>query len=139
MRQAEERDFPAIESWRAAHFLEMAARGSKRPVTEQADLSSAAWVVYCDEDDQPLAAMGFRDEPQIKRRWVSDLYAASGRAGLRAGMILGRMVEEMSDSDGYEVHGLTDPENTDYLQHLVGRGYEITSIAFRRVPHGRPE
>jgi hypothetical protein len=42
----------------------------------------------------------------------------------------------MSDRDGYEIRGDTDPENTDYLGHLLRRGYEIVSIEFRRPVRG---
>jgi len=131
IRQAESRDMAAVESWRAVHFAEMAARGSRREVLGQTDFSTAAWVVYTDAQDRAIAAMGFRDEGKV--RWVTDLYAVSGKAGLRGGMILGALVEEMSDRDGYEIRGSTDPENTDYLQHLLRRGYEIVSVEFRRV------
>ena len=65
---------------------------------------------------------------------MTDIFAAQGKAGLRGGMILARLVEEMSDRDGYEMRGATDPENTDYLEHVLRRGYEITAIEFRRVP-----
>lgn len=137
IRQAEWRDFPAIEGWRAAHFLEMEARGNKRGVVGQTEFSTACWAVYVDADDKPLAAIGFIDYPESKQRRATDLFASATKAGKRAGVILVGMLEEMSDRDGYEIRGGTDPENVDYLKHVLARGYEITSIEFRRSAHVR--
>lgn len=135
IRQATWDDFALIEGWRAAHFLEMEARGNKRGVVGQAEFSTACWAVYTDAEDKPLAAIGFIDYPQEKQRRATDLFASATRAGKRAGVVLVAMLEEMSDQDGFEIRGATDPENTDYLKHVLARGYEITSIEFRRVPH----
>lgn len=137
IRQARWEDFTLIAAWRAAHFLEMEARGSRRGVSEQTDFSTACWAVYVDAQDKPLAAMGFIDQPHEKVRRATDLYAAPSRAGKRAGVVLVAMLEAMSDEDGYTILGRTDPENIDYLGHVLKRGYELTAIEFRRVPRGQ--
>ena len=140
IRQARWSDFAVIDGWRSAHFAEMRRRqpaGERaREVVGQAEFATAAWAVYTDEQDVPLAAIGFRDEPQARRRLVTDLYSERSRSGLRAGEMLGRMVEAMSDRDGFEIRGSTDPENTDYLMHLLSRGYEVVAVEFRRRSRG---
>ena len=144
VRQARWMDFEVIDTWRALHFAEMgrrrrAAGAQALEVIGQANYSTASWAVYVDEDDFPLAAIGFRDVPEERVRNVTDLYAERSKAGLRAGEMLGRMVEAMSDRDGFEIRGSTDPENTDYLSHLLPRGYEIVAVEFRRRPCGKFE
>jgi hypothetical protein len=60
------------------------------------------------------------------------LVAAPGH--VLAGVMLGRFVEQMSDVQGYEIRGNTDPGNVKYLDLLLRRGYEITAVHFRRRP-----
>jgi hypothetical protein len=133
IRQARTADFPAIAAWRAAHFARMAGRrGHDEPVIEQASLSTAAWAVYTTDEDEAIAAIGFRDDPERRIRWGTDIFTAPSPAGLRAGLALGRMLEAMSDADGYTIYGETDPQNAEYIDHLTRRGYEITLVQFRR-------
>lgn len=135
IRQARTEDFAAIEAWRTAHFMKMAKRrGDDKPIIEQADLSTAAWAVYVDKNDEAIAAVGFRDRPNENIRWGTDIYHAPTLGGLRAGLALGRMLEAMSDADGYTIYGETDPENLEYIEHLQQRGYEICLVQFRRPP-----
>ena len=127
-------DWPDIATWRNRHFEALGVR----EVTGQAGLCDAAWLVY-ERRGQPVAAIAFRDDAERRVRHVTDLYGAPGHA--LAGEALGAYVEGMSDFDGYEIVGSTDPGNAKYLELLLTRGYEVTAIHFRRkskkgAPHG---
>lgn len=130
-------DFVHIEAWRAAHFLEMQARqATVRPVTGQAGIDDAAWLVI-ERDGRPVAAASFRDDAEAKVRRAGDLYAASGF--VHDGHRLARMLEAMSDDLGYDLWVSTDPENTQYLRILEKRGYEKAAVHYVRRAHGRIE
>lgn len=138
IRQAKVSDFDAIQVWRDQHFERMLARKAHpAALIRQATFATAAWAVYVNELDEPIAAVGFRDDPVKKIRWGTDVFTAPTPAGLRAGLALGRMLEAMSDADGYTIYGETDPENVEYLEHLMRRGYERTLVQFRRTPRAQ--
>lgn len=134
LREAIPEDFPVIESWRAAHFLEMQARQkNRREVIGQTQLEDACWLVY-EHDGVPAAAIGFRDDLGV--RYVTDLFAASGKA--RLGWRLGALIEQMADDLGLEIRMSTDPENWHFLRILRQRGYEVAAIHLtRRACHRR--
>lgn len=128
MRYATVDDWPAIESWRAGHF----ARISPRPVTGQRGLEDAIWIV-ADRGGVATAAASFQIFENVLHGY--DLYGADGH-GLDA-LALGRLLERIADAEGLELRATTDPENDGYLQILLKRGYEVTSIELKRKPRGQ--
>lgn len=132
IRIATEADWPAIESWRAGHFLEMAARMKiPRSVTGQKDLTNAEWIVI-ERDGRPVAATSFTVEDDVC--FGHDMYAASGH--VLDGLALGRALEAMCDREGWELRAHTDPENTAYIRILKGRGFVHVSSEYKRAPRG---
>jgi hypothetical protein len=122
VRQARWTDFEVIDTWRALHFAEMgrrrrAAGAQALEVIGQANYSTAAWAVYVDEEDFPLAAIGFRDVPEERVRNVTDLYAERSKAGLRAGEMLG-LRDTRLDRSGE--HGLSEPLTSTRLRNRGG-------------------
>lgn len=97
-------------------------------------LEDALWVVW-DRHGMAVAALSFAQDDEFKVRWMFDLYGAPGHA--LAGLQLVKAFERFCDDTGYEMRGDTDPENTHYLQLVLARGYELTSISFRRRPQKR--
>lgn len=133
LRPAVPEDFPFIEGWRAAHFLEMQARQkTKRAVSGQEPLEDSCWAVYEDEG-VPVAAIGFRDDAAHGIRYVTNLFTALGYA--RVGFRLGDTIEQMADDLGLEIRCDTDPENLHFLRILLKRGYEPSLVCLRRRPH----
>ena len=133
IRIATETDWPAIESWRAGHFLEMAARMDvPRPVTGQRTLLDAEWLVL-EKDGRPVAAASFTVEDGVCAG--HDLYAASGH--VLDALALGRALEGMCDREGWELRAHTDPENSAYIRILLARGFVPVSIEYKRAPKGR--
>lgn len=132
LRPAVPEDFPFIEGWRAAHFLEMQARQkTRREVCGQASFDEACWLVY-EHEDKPVAAVGFRDDPERMVREVTDLYTAQGHG--RDAWRLGDLLEMMADDLGLEMRCTTDPENLHFMRIILARGYEPTLVSFRRRP-----
>lgn len=135
IRRATPADWPLIEVWRATHYLEIAARQTPppRPVTGQRGLSDACWVVY-ERRGKPVAAFSFTDDEATRIRTIHDLYGAQG-FGVST-LALGKVIEDMSDRDGYEIRCTTDPENLKFVDTLLRRGYEVTAIELKRQPRG---
>jgi hypothetical protein len=132
IRVATEADWPAIESWRAGHFLEMAARmNAPRPVTGQRTLHDAEWLVL-EKDGRAVSATSFTVEDGVCIG--HDLYAASGH--VLDALALGRALESMCDREGWELRAHTDPENTAYIRILLKRGFVPVSIEFKRAAKG---
>jgi hypothetical protein len=132
IRVATESDWPAIEAWRAGHFLEMAARMKvPRPVTGQRTLTDAQWLVL-EKDGRAVAATSFTVEGDVCV--AHDLYAASGH--VLDALALGRALEGMCDREGWELRARTDPENTAYVNILAKRGFVPVAIEFLRSPKG---
>lgn len=132
IRVATEADWPSIESWRAGHFLEMAARMKiPRPVTGQRTLTDAEWLVL-EKDGRAVAATSFTVEEGVC--FGHDLYAASGH--VLDALALGKALEGMCDREGWELRAHTDPENTAYLRVLQERGFVPVSIELKRQPKG---
>jgi hypothetical protein len=132
IRPAIPSDWPAIESWRAGHFLEMAARMKiPRPVTNQSTLDDGQWIVL-ERDGKPVAATSFSIHDGTC--FAQDLFAASGH--VIDGLTLGRELEKMCDREGWEMRAQTDPENTTYLRILQKRGFTVSAIELKRQPKG---
>ena len=134
IRQAKPSDWPFIESWRAGHFLEMAARMKyPRPVTGQKKLGEAIWVVM-EREGVPTAAASFETDEDARITFFYDLYAASGH--VLDALALGKMLEEMCDKNRLEMRISTDPENHKYIRLMEKRGYVPVSLELKRQPRG---
>lgn len=121
-------EFAVVAQWRHGHF-EHIKSNLYRPIVGQKGFDDAAWVVMC-KNDEMVAAASFTDEAPY--RWVHDLYGAPTHA--LAALALAKALEYACDKMGLELRGNTDPENHHFIQVLIERGYQITSVGFRRPP-----
>lgn len=131
IREATEADWPLIEQWRDDHYAEIAFRqaGEPRPVTGQCGFLDAVWMVL-EREGQAVAATAFRDDGTV--RYGKAMYAAPGH--VHDGMRLAKWLERMCDDQGMELRANTDPENIEYIELLVKRGFEICSVELVRRP-----
>jgi len=136
IRFARYEEWGLIESWRNEHFLNMYRAGSRRPVLGQKGFRDAIWLVL-ERRGKAVAALSYTQMDKPAMRFVHDMYAAPGHSV--AGLALGEYFERYCDHDGFEMRGSTDPENIAYLRFLLRRGYEITTVHFRRVPRQASE
>lgn len=133
IRLARFHEWSQIEAWRKFHFAEMAALSDlPRAVIGQKGFDDALWVVAERNNEMVAAASYLIDDATL---WVYDLFAKPGCA--LAALALGEVLERIADDNGLTLRGNTDPENRHFVRVLQRRGYELTSIGFKREPRQR--